>query len=337
MKTPTDQSMAVPSDGVRSKSHDERPVRQVALMKAARASSRVERRCPPRFPVFPSARKGGGWAWGTRWAALGSDVRRRSLHTPPRSGAGYPGAGLRSLPFVLLVIVGCVLGKANVSTAQEWLIASPEDGAVLKGDVRCIPVYVRKPLGGNAILRVTFLNEQGGLASNLPIGPGRDEIVSVHQNGQKFATGDYRLEIYADLNLDQLKARIDIRVEENQGPVNLPSLDSPVSGQKFPYGVPKIRFLGKSSCRVYLGIKKSLKPVFIVTVDPHPNLIWEVDIPWSYGPGVYTVDIFLFDPTAFSQVAEDGATFEVLPGEEQPPTPWRSFSTQESKSFNVNQ
>ena len=70
--------------------------------------------------------------------------------------------------------------------------------------------------------------------------------------------------------------------------------------------------------------------MYVVVVDPQPNLIWEVDIPWSYGPGVYTVDIFLFDPTAFDQVAEDGATFQVLRGEENPPTPWRSFSQRET-------
>lgn len=337
MKTHTERLVAVPGDGFRFTIHDECPGRPMAPSRTARACVRIERPLPRMSPSFPPGRKRWGWELVSGWAAPWMDVRRRGLHAPPRSGAVDLGAGLKSLPFVLLVMVGCFLGEAKISKAQEWLIASPEDGAVLKGDVRCIPVYIRKPLGGNSVLRVTFLNEQGGLASNLPIGPGRDEIVSIHQNGDKFAVGDYRLEIYADLNLDQLKARIDIRVEDNQGPVNLPSLDSPVSGQKFPHGVPKIRFLGKSSCRVYLGIKKSLKPVFIVTVDPNPNLIWEVDIPWSYGPGVYTVDIFLFDPTAFKQVAEDGATFEVRAGEENPPTPWRSFSTQELKDFNVKQ
>ena len=249
--------------------------------------------------------------------------RRRSLGI-------YPYLGFRMwLLKGLFLSMGLVVGS-QAASAEEWSILSPEDGATLEGDVRCIPVYIRKPVGGNAILRITFLNDEGGLASNLPVGPARDEVVTVHKNGERFSTGDYRLEIYADAQLDQLKSKIDFRVEENQSPVNLPSLDSPISGQKFPFGIPKIRFLGKSSCRVYVGIKKELKPVYVVVVDPQPNLIWEVDIPWSYGPGVYTVDIFLFDPTAFDQVAEDGATFQVLRGEENPPTPWRSFSRRET-------
>ena len=218
-------------------------------------------------------------------------------------------------------------GDSRVS-GQEWAILAPTDGEVLEGDVRCVPVYLRKPAGGQAILRVTYLNEKGGVASNLPIGPGQYEIVSLHQDGEKLSTGDYRLEIYVDDQLDQLKAKADFRIEANDDPINLPSLDSPISGHRYPSGIPKIRFVGKSSCRIYLGIKKSLKPVFIVAVDPKPNLIWEVDIPWSYGPGVYTVDVFLFDPSAFRQVAEDGATFEVMQGKDQSNTlQWRSYNS----------
>lgn len=271
-----------------------------------------------------------------RWARVLTGRRDLLLSYPPTCQRQFQRIRqyLRSRSWLMksLTVGVCLIAGTQASLAQEWAILSPGEGAVLEGDVRCIPVYLRKPAGGNAVLRVTFLNEEGGLASNLSVGPGRDEIVSIHKNGEKFSTGDYRLEIYADAKLDQLKAKNDFRVEANQGPVNLPSLDSPVSGQKFPNGISKIRFLGKSSCRVYVGIKKSLKPVFVVAVDPQPNLIWEVDIPWSYGPGVYTVDIFLFDPTAFNQVAEDGATFEVLRGEDDFPTPWRSFSNMESST-----
>ena len=221
-----------------------------------------------------------------------------------------------------------VLGGDSRVFGQDWAILAPTDGEVLEGDVRCVPVYLRKPAGGQAILRVTYLNEKGGVASNLPIGPGQYEIVSLHQDGEKLSTGDYRLEIYVDDQLDQLKAKADFRIEANDDPINLPSLDSPISGHRYPSGIPKIRFVGKSSCRIYLGIKKSLKPVFIVAVDPKPNLIWEVDIPWSYGPGVYTVDVFLFDPSAFRQVAEDGATFEVMQGKDQRNTlQWRSYNS----------
>ena len=221
-----------------------------------------------------------------------------------------------------------LLGSDSQVSGQDWAILAPTDGEVLEGDVRCVPVYLRKPAGGQAILRVTYLNEKGGVASNLPIGPGQYEIVSLHQDGEKLSTGDYRLEIYVDDQLDQLKAKVDFRIEATEDPINLPSLDSPISGHRYPSGIPKIRFVGKSSCRIYLGIKKSLKPVFIVAVDPKPNLIWEVDIPWSYGPGVYTVDLFLFDPSAFRQVAEDGATFEVMQGKDHGNAlQWRSYDS----------
>ena len=127
---------------------------------------------------------------------------------------------------MLLLVLG---GECRVS-GQDWAILAPTDGEVLEGDVRCVPVYLRKPAGGQAILRVTYLNEKGGVASNLPIGPGQYEIVSLHQDGEKLSTGDYRLEIYVDDQLDQLKAKADFRIEANDEPINLPSLDSPISG-----------------------------------------------------------------------------------------------------------
>ena len=54
-----------------------------------------------------------------------------------------------------------VLGGDSRVIGQDWAILAPTDGEVLEGDVRCVPVYLRKPAGGQAILRVTYLNEKG--------------------------------------------------------------------------------------------------------------------------------------------------------------------------------